>query len=254
MRTVTGRARLISRIEVEARAFANADYTTRDLSYGRASWGCSTQARSSATGRELQRPELATGSPTGHPEDGPPDAQATLTPAADLFAARERAKYLRESNEENTRVGVVPTWSFTVLHLAERANLGLAWEQENHGFCNEARERPGGAGRAAATPKPNLSSRPCLSGQGVQHAALCLQPDGHMRDPRGTAAFPPTLRLGTRGEGRTEASDGGAGRAPGVDPRSRGKHQHPLAPTRSRDPNADVAVAEGERGVGAGWP
>jgi hypothetical protein len=82
MRTVTGRARLISRIEVEARAFANADYTTRDLSYGRASWGCSTQARSSATGRELQRPELATGATSGHPEDGPPDAQATLTPAA----------------------------------------------------------------------------------------------------------------------------------------------------------------------------
>jgi len=92
MRTVTGRARLISRIEVEARAFANADYTTRDLSYGRASWGCSTQARSSATGRELQRPELATGSPTGHPEDGPPDAQATLTPAAHLFAAWERGE------------------------------------------------------------------------------------------------------------------------------------------------------------------
>jgi hypothetical protein len=36
-RTVTGRARFISRIEVEARAFANADHTTRDLSYGPAS-------------------------------------------------------------------------------------------------------------------------------------------------------------------------------------------------------------------------
>ncbi len=92
MRTVTGRARLISRIEVEARAFANADHTTRDLSYGRASWGCSTRARSSATGRELQRPELATGSTSGHPEDGPPDAQATLTPATDLFAAWERSE------------------------------------------------------------------------------------------------------------------------------------------------------------------
>jgi len=123
---------------------------------------------------------------------------------------------------------------FAVLHLAERANLGLAWQEENHGFCNEARERPAGsAGRAAVTPKPNLSSRPCLSGQGMQHEAFRLQRDGHMRDPRGTAAFPTTLRLGTQGEGRTEASDGGAGRAPRVDPRPRGKHQHSLAPTRT---------------------
>jgi len=77
-------------------------------------------------------------------------------------------------------------------------------------------------------PKPNLSSRPCLSGQGMQHEALRLQPDGHVRDPRGTAAFPPKLRE-TQGEGRTETSDGGAGRAPGVDPRPRVNHQQPLA-------------------------
>ena len=86
-------------------------------------------------------------------------------------------------------------------------------------------------------PKPNLSSRPCLSGQGMQHEALCLQPDGHMRDPRGTAAFPPTLRLGTHGEGRTEASDGEAGRAPGVDPRPRVNHQQPLAELRHPRPD-----------------
>src|SRR5439155_15297246 len=60
-----------------------------------------------------------------------------------------------------------------------------------------------------------------------------LDPTLHMRDLRGTAAFPTTLRLGTQGEGRTEASDGGAGRAPRVDPRPREKHQHSLAPTRT---------------------
>jgi hypothetical protein len=184
MRTVTGRARLISRIEVEARAFANADYTTRDLSYGRASWGCSKRARSSATGRESQRPELATGSTSGHPEDGPPDAQATfdsccgplrcLGAQPSTSASRTRrtracatrssaSPKSRKAWRPDARLGVVPTWSFTVLHLAGRANLGITWEQENHGCCNDARERPaGGAGRAAPTPKPNLSSRPCL--------------------------------------------------------------------------------------------
>ena len=35
MGTITDRARLISRIEVEARAFRNADATTRNLRYGR---------------------------------------------------------------------------------------------------------------------------------------------------------------------------------------------------------------------------
>jgi hypothetical protein len=136
------------------------------------------------------------------------------------------------------------------------ANLGM----KNHGSCNDAQEHPaGGAGRAAATPNRNLSSRPCLSGQGMPHEALRLQPDGQVRDPRGTAAFPPTRPSGTRAAGCTEASDGGAGRAPGVDPRPRVNHQHPLAELRHPCPDlravrvAAKVLEWGTRELGFSW-
>jgi hypothetical protein len=89
---------------------------------------------------------------------------------------------------------------------------------------------------AGLLPRLSPTYPPTSVGQGMQREALCLQLDGHVRDPRGTAAFQPTLRLGTQGEGRTEASDGGARRTPGVDPRPRRKHQHPLAPDAGSRP------------------